>query len=322
MRAIVQEGYGSADVLHLREIARPIVADDHVLVAVRAVSVNAADCHFIHGALPIRAMTGFRVPKAPVRGIDLAGVVEAVGKDVTRFRPGDEVFGCAPGTFAEYASAPEGRLVLKPSRSTFEQVAAVPVAGITALQGLRDRAHVQSGQHVLVYGAGGGVGTFAVQVAKALGAKVTAVTSTRNLDLVRSLGPDEVIDFAAEDLTARGKRYDVFFDVAATRSVAYCLRLLKPDGRMVIAGAPKSNFAVLAWRLGGAELRSRVFSQPIQTFLARVGYKDLLVLSEFIEAGKLSPAIDRTYQGLSEVPNAVRYSLSGQARAKVVITVA
>jgi NADPH:quinone reductase-like Zn-dependent oxidoreductase len=322
MRAIVQEGYGSADVLHLREIDKPIVADDHVLVAVRGASVNAADCHFIHGVLPIRVMAGLRKPKVGVRGVDLAGVVEAIGRNVTRFKPGDEVFGVAPGTFAECASTTEGRLVQKPPQLTFEQAAAVPVAATTALQGLRDKADVQPGQRVLVYGAGGGVGSFAVQIAKAFGAYVTAVTSTRNMDLVRSLGPDELIDYTREDFSGRGQRYDVFFDVAATRPLGECQRVLEPNGTFVIAGAPKGNsVAALAWRLGSTLIRSRFLSQRIVTFLARVGQEDLLVLCELIEAGRLFPAIDRTYQGLGEVPDAVRYVLSGQARAKVVIKI-
>jgi NADPH:quinone reductase-like Zn-dependent oxidoreductase len=323
MRAIVQEGYGSADVLQLRKIDKPFAEDDHVLVAVRAASVNAADCHFIRGILPIRVMAGFREPRVQVRGVDFAGVVEAVGKNVTRFKPDDEVFGCAPGTFAEYASAPEDRLAPKPRQVTFEQAAAVPVAATTALQGLRDKAHIQPGQRVLVYGAGGGVGTFAVQLAKILGAHVTAVTGKRNMDLVRSLGPDEVIDYTQEDFSVRGERYDVFFDVAATRPLAECRRVLEPNGRLVIAGAPKSNSIVaLARRLAGAQIRSHILGQHAVTFLARVGYEDLIALSELIEAGRLRPAIDRTYQGLTEVPEGVRYVMSGQARAKVVIKIA
>ena len=323
MRAIVQEGYGSADVLHLRDTNKPIAADEHVLVAVRAASVNAADCHFVHGILPLRVVAGFGKPKVLVRGVDLAGVVEAVGKNVIRFKPGDEVFGCAPGTFAEYASAPEDRLAPKPGQATFEQAADVPVAATTALQGLRDKAHVQPGERVLVYGAGGGVGSFAVQLAKVLGAHLTAVTGTRNMDLVRSLGPDDLIDYTQEDFSTRGLRYDVFFDVAATRPLTECRRVLQPNGRLVIAGAPKSNSIVtLTRRLAGAQIRSHILGQHAVTFLARVGHEDLIVLSKLIEAGRLYPAIDRTYQGLIEVPDAIRYVMSGQARAKVLIKIA
>ncbi len=319
MRAIVQDGYGSADVLHLRQIAKPDLADDRVLVAVCAASVNAADCHFLHGALPVRVIAGLRRPKVPVRGVDLAGIVEAVGRNVTRFKPGDGVLGSAPGTFAEYASAREDRLVPKPPRLTFEQAAAVPLAGITALQGLRDKAQVQAGQRVLIYGAGGGVGTFAVQIAKALGARVTAVTSTTNLDLVRSTDPDELIDYTREDFTLRGQRYDVFFDIAANRSLLDCRRVLEPNGTLVLAGAAKGNSLALVRRLLLALVLSRVVSQRIGTFLAKVSHEDLVVLTELIEAGKVSPVIDRTYP-LSEAREAVRYVASGRARAKVVVT--
>ena len=320
MRAIVQDGYGSPDVLQLREIDRPVVADDRVLVRVRAASVNAADCHVIHLPLPARVLFGLRKPKVPVRGFDLSGHVEAVGKSVTRFKPGDEVFGHASGTFAEYASAREDRLVTKPRGLTFEQAAAVPVAGTTALQGLRDKAGVRPGQHVLIYGAGGGVGTFAVQVAKALGAHVTAVTSTRNLDLIRSLGPDEVIDYMRDDFTSPGKRYDVFLDIAANRSLSACRRVLAPNGTFVVAGAAKGGTGAVLRRMFAAFALSRFVSQRIVTFMARVCLEDLAVLKELIEAGTLSPVIDRTYS-LRQVPDAVRYLAGGHARAKVVINV-
>jgi NADPH:quinone reductase-like Zn-dependent oxidoreductase len=248
MKAIVQNGYGSADVLRLREIERPIVSDHDVLVRVRAASVNALDWHVTRGG-PFLNMMAFllRQPKIPVRGVDVAGHVEAVGKNVTRLKPGDEVFGSARGAFAEYVAAREDRFVPKPRRLTFEQAAAVGIAGVTALQGLRDKARLQPGQRVLIHGAGGGVGTFAVQIAKTLGAYVTAVTSTRNLDVVRSIGPDEVIDYTQEDFTRRGQRYDVLFDVAATRSLADLRGVLEPKGTLVLAGAAKSDgFAPLA----------------------------------------------------------------------------
>jgi NADPH:quinone reductase-like Zn-dependent oxidoreductase len=320
MRAIIQEGYGSPDVLHLRDIDTPVAADDRVLVRVRAASVNAADCHLLHLPLPARVFFGLRKPKVSIRGFDLSGHVEAVGRSVTRFKPGDEVFGHAHGTFAEYATAREDRLMTKPRRLTFEQASAVPVAGTTALQGLRDKAGVRPGQHVLIYGAGGGVGTFAVQIAKAFGAHVTAVTSTRNLDLVRSLGPDEVIDYTQEDFTRRGKRYDVFFDIAANRSLGECRHVLAPNGTFVAAGAAKAGTGAVLRRVFATFALSRFVSQRIVTFMARVCVEDLAVLKELIESGALTPVIERTYS-LSEVPDAMRYVAGGHARAKVVINV-
>jgi len=320
MRAVVQDGYGSPDVLHLREIERPVVTDDRVLVAVRAASVNAADCHLLRVSLPARVVLGLRAPKAPVRGLDLSGHVEAVGEKVTRFKPGDEVLGAARGTFAEYASATEDRLVAKPPWLTFEQAAALPVAGVTALQGLRDKAHVQPGQRVLIHGAGGGVGTFAVQIAKALGAHVTAVTGTRNVDLIRSIRPDEVMDYTRDDFAERGQRYDVFFDIAATRSLRACLGVLEPRGTFVGAGAAKGSVVAVLTRLLASLAVSHVVSQRVVPFMARVSHDDLAVLVGLIEAGKLLPVIDRAY-ALSEVPDAMRYVAGGHARAKVVITI-
>ena len=321
MKAIVQDGSGSADVLQLREIDRPVVTDDRVLVRVRAASVNALDWHTVHGGRLIRMIGALmRQPFNPVRGVDVAGHVEAVGKNVTRLRPGDEVFGVARGSFAEYALASENGLVPKPRELTFAQAAAVGVAGVTALQGLRDRGQVKPGQRVLIYGAGGGVGTFAVQIAKALGAHVTAVTSTKNLEIVRSIGPDEVIDYAQEDFTRRGQRYDVLFDLAANRSFADCRRVLTPTGRHVLAGAAKgSMFATLSHALIGI-VRSRLGSRWLVPLLAKVSREDLIVLKELAEAGKLCPVIDRQYP-LSEAREAVRYVGTGQARAKVVINV-
>ena len=320
MKAIVQDGYGSADVLQLREIEKPVVTEDGVLVRVRAASVNALDWHSVHGGKMIQAIsTLMRQPEQPVRGVDVAGHVEAVGAGVTRFAPGDEVFGGAPAAFAEYAHAREGALVLKPRNMSFEQAAAVGVAGRTALQGLRDKAQVKPGQRVLICGAGGGVGTFAVQIAKALGAHVTAVTSTRNLDLVRSLGPDEVIDYTQGDFTRRGERYDVVFDVAANRSVSDLRRVLRPNGTLVLVGADNRGGLAIFTRIVGAFARSRVLRQRVVFYVAKATQDDLVVLKELIEAGKVCPAIDRTYP-LSEAAEAVRYVGSGQARAKVVIT--
>ena len=320
MKAIVQDGYGSADVLQLREIDKPVVTEGGVLVRVRAASVNALDWHSVHGGKMIQAASILmRQKEQPVRGVDVAGQVEAVGPGVTRFAPGDEVFGGAPAAFAEYALARESGLVLKPQNMSFEQAAAVSVAGRTALQGLRDKAQVKPGQRVVISGAGGGVGTFAVQIAKAFGAHVTAVTSTRNLDMIRSLGPDEVIDYTQEDFTRRDAGYDVVFDVAANRSVADLMRALKPNGTLVLVGADKRGGLAIFTRIGGAFARSRLLRQRIVFFVAKASLDDLIVLKDLIEAGKVCPAIDRTYP-LSDAAEAVRYVGSGQARAKVVIT--
>ena len=322
MKAIVQDRYGSADVLQLRDIDRPIVADDRVLVKVRAASVNAADGHLMQVPLIARMIfgLGLRRPRNPVRGVDLAGHVEAIGRNVTRFKPGDEVFGAGRGTFAEYATSSENGLAPKPRQVTFEQAAAVAIAGCTALQGLRDKAQVRAGQRVLIYGAGGGVGTFAVQIAKALGAHVTAVTSTRNLEIVRSLGPDEVIDHTQEDFTRRGQRYDVLIDIAANRSLGDLRRVLTSRGTLVLVGAAKGGGLAPLARPVRALVLSRFVSQRVVVFMAEVRHDDLVVLKELIEAGKLRPVIDRQYP-LSEVPDAIRYVGGGHARAKVVINV-
>src|SRR5438093_13003144 len=270
MKAIVQHGSGSADVLQLREIDKPVVTDGSVLVRVRAASVNALDWHSVHGGKLVQAVSDLmRQPEQPVRGVDVAGHVEAVGAGVTRFAPGDEVFGGAPAAFAEYARAREDGLVLKPRNLSFEQAAAVGVAGRTALQGLRDKAQVKPGQRVLICGAGGGVGTFAVQIAKALGAHVTAVTSTRNLELVRSLGPDEVVDYTKEDFAQRGGRYDAIFDVAGNRSVSDMRRVLVPNGILLLVGADKRGGMAIFSRIGSAFVRSRVLQQRILFFVAR-----------------------------------------------------
>ena len=321
MRAIVQEGYGSADALKLRVIERPALAEGGVLVRVRAASVNALDWHSVHGGLMIRAVsTLMRQKDEPVRGVDVAGVVEAVGPNVTRFGPGDEVFGGAPAAFAEYALAREDRLALKPRNVSFEQAAAVGVAGRTALQSLRDHAQVKPGQRVLVNGGGGGVGTFAVQIAKALGARVTAVTGARNLEVVRALGADEVVDYTKEDFVRRGERYDAILDVAANRSLSDLRRALSPNGIFVLVGADKRGGTEIFTRIASAFLRSRLLKQRIVFFVAKPDLEDLSVLKELIEAGKVCPAIDRTFP-LSEGAEAVRYLGTGQARAKVVITI-
>src|SRR6266511_370488 len=318
MRAIVQEGYGSADALRLREIERPALAEGRVLVRVRAASVNALDWHTLHGGLVLRAVSNLmRQKDEPVRGVDLAGVVEAVGPNVTRFAPGDEVFGGAPAAFAEYALAREDRLALKPRNASFEQAAAVGVAGRTALQGLRDHAQVKPGQRILVNGAGGGVGTYAVQIAKALGAHVTAVTGPRNVDITTSLGADEVIDYTKEDFTRRPERYDALLDIAATRSLSDLRRVLVPNGMFVQVGASKGGWIGVFARIINVMVRARVLRQRVKFYVAQTNPDDLLYLRDLIESGKLRPVIDRTYP-LSEAREAVRYVGTGQARAKVV----
>jgi NADPH:quinone reductase-like Zn-dependent oxidoreductase len=320
MRAIVQDGYGSADVLKLREIELPSVADDGVLVRVHAASVNALDSHLVYMPLLARVFFGLPSPRVRVRGVDIAGIVESVGRNVTRFKPGEAVFGVAPGAFAEYASTKEVCLAAKSPKLTFQQAAALPVAGVTALQGLRDKARVQPGQRVLVHGAGGGVGTFAVQIAKALGAHVTAVTGPRNLEVVGSLGPDRIIDYTREDFTRQEERFDVFFDVAATRPLRDCLGVLVPKGTFVRAGAPKGGLIALIGSLLFSLAISPFTSRRIVSLMARARHDDLVALQEMIEAGKITASIDREY-ALHDVPDAIRYVKSGLGRAKVVIGV-
>jgi NADPH:quinone reductase-like Zn-dependent oxidoreductase len=320
MKALVQEGYGSADVLHVRDIPRPELIEGHVLVRMRAASVNALDWHSTHGGLLLEIVGKImRMKDEPVRGVDLAGTVEAVGPSVTHFSPGDEVFGGAPASFAEYVRAREDRLLLKPRDLPFEQAAAVNVAGRTALQGLRDHAQIKPGQRVLIHGAGGGVGTFAVQIAKALGAHVTAVTGPRNLDITKSLGADEVIDYTKEDFTRRPERYDALLDIAATRSVSDLRRVLLPNGMFVQVGASKGGWIGVFARIINVMVRARVLRQRVTFYVAQTNPEDLVYLKDLIESGKLRPVVDRTYP-LSEAREAVRYVGSGQARAKVVIT--
>jgi NADPH:quinone reductase-like Zn-dependent oxidoreductase len=321
MKAVVQEGYGSADALHVRDIQRPELIEGTVLVRMRAASVNALDWHTAHGGLLLEiAAKIMRSKDEPVRGVDLAGTVEAVGPNVTRFNVGDEVFGGAPASFAEYVRAREDRLLLKPRDLPFEQAATLGVAGRTALQGLRDHAQVKPGQRVLIHGAGGGVGTFAVQIAKALGAHVTAVTGPRNVDITKSIGADEVIDYTKEDVTRRPERYDAVLDIAATRSLSDLRRVLVPNGMFVQVGAAKNGgwFGVFG-RIIGVMVRSRLLRQRVTFFVAQTNPDDLVYLRGLIESGKLRPVIDRTYP-LSEAREAVRYVGTGQARAKVVIT--
>ena len=317
MKAVVQDRYGSPDVLRIEEIEKPALTDNRVLVKVRAASVNALDWHFMTGEPKIaRPSFGWRRPTQRVRGVDLAGVVEAAGRGVTGLKPGDEVFGNAAAAFAEYVSAAEDQLAPKPAGMSFEQAAALPVAAVTALQGLRDKGGLKPGQRVLVNGASGGVGTFAVQIAKALGGHVTAVCRTINVEQARSLGADEVIDYTKEDFLRPGVRYDLFFDVGGNRSFADCRRALVPTGRLVIAGAARSPEI----RAVSAMILTRFGSQPLITYLANVRRQDLLDLKELVEAGKLRSVIDRTYP-LAEAASAMRYILEGHARGKIVINV-
>jgi NADPH:quinone reductase-like Zn-dependent oxidoreductase len=321
MKALVQEGRGSADALHVRDIPRPELAEGRVIVKMRAASVNALDWHTTHGGLILEiASKIMRSKDEPVRGVDLAGTIEAVGAGVTKFKPGDEVFGSAPASFAEYVRARETALLLKPREVSFEQASTLNVAGHTALQALRDHAEVKPGQRVLIHGAGGGVGTFAVQFAKALGAHVTAVTGPRNVDIAKSIGADEVIDYTKESFSKRSARYDAVIDIAAIDSLSKLRSVLVPGGIVVQVGAAKKGGWIGVFgRIASIMFRSRVLKQRIKFFVAQAGTEDLKYMLELIAAGKLRPVIDRTYP-LSEGREAVRYLGTGQARAKVVIT--
>jgi len=323
MKAIVYRCYGPPQVLKLEEIAKPEPADDRVLVKVRAASVNPLDWHYMRGEPYImRSMTGVGVPSSIHMGVDFAGIVESVGKNVTRFKPGDEVFGARDGAFGEYVSVAEsGSLTLKPANLTFEQAAAVPIAGITALQALRDKGHVRPGQSVLINGASGGVGTFAVQIAKAYGARVTGVCSTRNLGLVRSIGADQVIDYTQEDFTEGSRRYDLIIDTVSTHSVWEYRRALNPEGVLVmVGGLDKGPWLGPLWSSMKASVEAPFVHQKFIFFMADLDQSDLAVLGSLLAAGKVTPVIDRTYT-LSEVPAAIGYLEQGHARGKVVITV-
>jgi NADPH:quinone reductase-like Zn-dependent oxidoreductase len=323
MRAIVQKVYGGPEVLELRDIDPPVVTDDGVLVRVHAASVNPTDWHLLTGKPYIaRPAFGMLKPKQEVLGVDFAGTVESVGKDVKQFQPGDEVFGARGGSFAEYVCVAEDRAVVgKPARLTFEEVAAAPVAAVTALQGLRDHGHIQPGQEVLINGASGGVGTFAVQIAKSFGAKVTGVCSTRNVEMVRGLGADRVIDYTREDFTRSDRRYDLMLDIAGSRSWSECRRVLNRQATLVMVGGPDTNrlLGPLSHlvKLRVASLRS---SRKIAFFVTTVNNSDMVVLRDLLESGKVKPVIDRRYS-LSEIAEAFRYLGEGHAKAKIVITV-
>jgi NADPH:quinone reductase-like Zn-dependent oxidoreductase len=320
MQAIVQEEYGGPEKLELREIPRPELDDDGVLVRVRAAGINALDWRVMRGhPYLVRMSEGWRRPSF-VRGVDLAGVVEAVGKNVTQFQPGDEVFGERGGALAEYVVGKEDRFAHKPANLTFEQAAAVPCAALTALQGLRDKAGLKPGQKVLINGAGGGVGTFAVQIAKWLGAEVTAVCGPDKVDVVRSLGADRVVDYTQEDFTKTVERYDVLFDIGGNRPLGKCRRIMTPSGTLVFVGAPRFRFVAPMLRIARGILRSRFSDQKAVTYITEPSRDDLLVLKELIEAGTVTPVIDRTYP-LRETPEAIRYVEQNSAKGKVVITI-
>jgi NADPH:quinone reductase-like Zn-dependent oxidoreductase len=327
MKAVVYTDYGSPDVLQIRDIKKPVPNDNQILIKVRAASINPLDWHFIEGTPYImRAMgVGLRKPKDPRLGVDLAGEVEAVGKNVTEFKPGDEVFGARDGAFAEYVCARADRaVVLKPANITFEQAASVPIAAITALQGLRDKGKIQPEQKVLINGASGGVGTFAVQIAKSYGAEVTGVCSTRNLDLVRSLGADHVIDYTKEDFTKGKQRYDLILDNVGTQPLSGFRHALQPKGICVMIGGGGPNDGGLIGPLGRpvkALMLSPFISQKMSMFMAELNKKDLTILGDLMQSGKVKPVIDRTYP-LSQIAEAIRYLEQGHARGKVIITVA
>jgi NADPH:quinone reductase-like Zn-dependent oxidoreductase len=320
MKAIVQEGYGSPDVLQLRDIEVPPIDDQGVLVRVHAASVNALDWHTTRGMPYVMRLDGLHKPRHRVRGVDLAGRVEAVGKSVTRLRPGDDVFGGSNGSFAEYTATTPDRLAPKPSCLTCEQAAAYHVAGLTALQGLRDKARLQPGQRILINGAGGGVGTFAVQLAKWLGAHVTAVTRTESIHMVRSLGADEVIDHDTEDFTRRSDCYDVLFDIGGNRPFAECRRVMARNGTLVVVGAPAGRWLAPATRLLEAAALSPFVSQRLVPFISKNDQAGLDLLAELAEGGKIRPVIDRQYP-LGEAAQAIRYVGTGHARGKVIIKV-
>jgi NADPH:quinone reductase-like Zn-dependent oxidoreductase len=324
MRAIVHERYGRPDavgVLDFREVAMPDVEDDQVLIRVHGSSVNPVEWYGVTGPYFARIGNGLRKPKSTTVGGDLAGRVEAVGRDVKDFQPGDEVFGTGVGAWAEYASAREARLARKPANLSFEEAAAVPVAAITALQALRDKGLVQSGQRVLINGASGGVGTFAVQIAKAFGADVTAVCSTGNVDRARELGADRVVDYTQEDFTQRGERHNLMLDIAGSRSFFDFRRVLAPEATVVLVGGPLTYRGLGPLpHLARTLLASKGRSQTVTFLIAKITTEDLVYLQELLEAGKVRPVVDRRYV-LNEAPEALRYLGEGHARGKVVITV-
>jgi len=334
MKAAVYTSYGPPNVVQIQDVEQPAPKDNEVVIAVRAAAVNPLDDVIKGRPYIARLMTGLRRPNVTRVGVDVAGQVEAVGRHVTDFQPGDAVFGLClrdphasgvnvwvcQGAFAEYACVPETTVVMKPDNITFEQAAAVPVAGLTALQGLRDQGQLQPGQTVLVNGAAGGVGTFAVQIAKAFGAAVTGVCSTRNVQMVRSIGADQVIDYTQEDFTKRGQLYDLLFDCVGNHALSALRRVLHPQGRLVMVGdkSGRGLMGIFA-RLIAALVMSRFASQQLGTFLAKPSKADLIILHDLLATGKVTPVIDKRYR-LSDVPEALRYLEAGHAQGKIVIT--
>jgi len=320
MKAIVYRCYGSSDVLKFEDIEKPMPADNEVLVKVVAASVNPLDWHFMRGSpYFMRLMSGLGSPNNTGMGVDFAGTVEAVGRDVTRFKPGDAVFGGGSGAFAEYVKVREDRaVVMKPGNVTFEQAAAAPIAAITALQALRDKGKIQPGQKVLINGASGGVGTFAVQIAKSFGADVTGVCSTRNVEMVLSIGADHVVDYTKEDYTESGEQYDLIIDMVSNHSLSANRKALEPNGSLVIIGGGKGNWLGPMMGPIKAAMLSPFVDQEFGMLLATMRRDDLATLGELMQAGKVTPVIDRRYR-LSEVPAAIRYSEEGHARGKIII---
>lgn len=322
MKAVVYRCYGSPDVLELEDIAKPAPADDEVLVKVHAAAVNPLDWHYMRGSPYImRLGSGLGAPKEARIGVDFAGTIEAVGKNVTRFKLGDEVFGGRIGAFAEYVTVRENRgMALKPSSITFEQAASVPIAAITALQALRNKGNIKPGQKVLINGASGGVGTFAVQIAKSFGAEVTGVCSTRNVEMVRSIGADHVFDYTREDYTTSGQRYDLIIDNVGNHSLLANRRALTPKGTLVIVGAQKGDWVRPFLRPINALMLAPFVDENFMMLLAEMDKDDLAILGDLMQTGKVTPVIDRRYP-LSEIREAMRYSEQGHARGKIIITV-
>jgi NADPH:quinone reductase-like Zn-dependent oxidoreductase len=321
MKAVVYRCYGSPEVLRLEDVAKPKPLDDEVLVKVHAASVNPLDWHYMRGSPYImRLGSGVGAPDDTSMGVDFSGTVEAVGSKVTRFKPGDEVFGGRGGAFAEYVTVRENRaLALKPENITFEQAASVPIAAITALQALRDKGKIEPGQKVLINGASGGVGTFAVQIAKSFGAEVTGVCSTRNVEMVRSIGADHVFDYTREDYTKSGQRFDLIIDNVGNHSLMANRRVLNPDGIFVIVGAAKGDWLAPLMRPINALALSPFVGQEFVMLLAQMRQEDLATLGDLMRSGKMTPVIDRSYP-LSEAPAAIQYSEEGHARGKIVIS--
>ncbi len=322
MKAVTYRCYGSPDVLEYGDVEKPVPGDDEVLVKVRAAGVNPLDWHYMRGSPYImRLGSGIGAPKDTRMGVDFAGTVEAVGANVSRFQVGDDVFGGRSGAFAEYLVIPEDRaLALKPSNVSFEQAAAVPIAAITALQALRDKGGLEPGQKVLINGASGGVGTFAVQIAKAMGAEVSGVCSTRNVEMVRSIGADHVFDYKKEDYTESGNEYDLIVDMVSNHSMSANRSVLPEDGRLVIVGGAKGDWLGPLLRPIGAMLQGPFVDQEVITLLAQLKQDDLKVLADMMQGGQVTPVLDRTY-ALSDTAEAIRYSEEGRARGKIIVSI-